>query len=49
MQAAPSTEPAPLAGGPFVTAPVEGTTEVREPRARRAGELPPDHSFIAEP
>ena len=43
------TEPAPLAGGPFVTAPVEGTTEVREPRARRAGDLPPDTTFIAEP
>lgn len=43
------TEPAPLAGGPFVTAPVEGTTEVREPRARRAGDLPPDQAFIAEP
>ncbi|MFM8656672.1 MAG: NADH-quinone oxidoreductase subunit C [Chthoniobacterales bacterium] len=42
------TEPAPLAGGPFVTAPVEGTTEVREPRARRAGDLPPDTTFIAE-
>jgi len=43
------TEPAPLAGGPFVTAPVEGTTEVREPRARRAGDPPPDQAFIAEP
>jgi NADH-quinone oxidoreductase subunit C len=43
------TEAAPLAGGPFVTAPVEGTTEVREPRARRAGDLPPDKAFIAEP
>ena len=43
------TEPAPLAGGPFVTAPVDGTTEVREPRARRAGDLPPDRGFIAEP
>ena len=43
------TEPAPLAGGPFVTAPVEGTTEVREPRARRAGDLPPEQTFIAEP
>lgn len=43
------TEPAPLAGGPFVTAPVEGTTEVREPRARRAGDIPPDQAFIAEP
>jgi NADH-quinone oxidoreductase subunit C len=26
--------PAPLAGGPFVTAPSTGTTEVREPRSR---------------
>jgi NADH-quinone oxidoreductase subunit C len=43
------TEPAPLAGGPFVTAPVDGTTEVREPRARRAGDLPPEQAFIAEP
>ncbi len=43
------TEPAPLAGGPFVTAPVEGTTEVREPRARRAGDRPPGGTFIAEP
>jgi NADH-quinone oxidoreductase subunit C len=43
------TEPAPLAGGPFVTAPVDGTTEVREPRARRAGDLPPAQTFIAEP
>lgn len=43
------TEPAPLAGGPFVTTPVEGTTEVREPRARRAGDLPPEQTFIAEP
>lgn len=43
------TEPAPLAGGPFVTAPVDGTTEVREPRARRAGDVPPGKGFIAEP
>lgn len=43
------TEPAPLGGGPFVTAPVDGTTEVREPRARRAGDLPPDEAFLAEP
>lgn len=43
------TEPAPLAGGPFVTAPVAGGTDVREPRARRAGDLPPDTAFIAEP
>ena len=31
------TEVAPLAGGPFVTIPTEGNTEVREPRARIAG------------
>jgi NADH-quinone oxidoreductase subunit C len=43
------TEPAPLAGGPFVTSAVEGTTEVREPRARRAGDQPPGTDFIAEP
>lgn len=43
------TEPAPLAGGPFVTTPVEGTTEVREPRARRPGDLPPGQAFTAEP
>ncbi len=42
------TEPAPLAGGPFVTAPVEGTTEVREPRARRAGDTPPGADFNSE-
>ncbi len=40
---------APLAGGPFVTAPTDGTTQVREPRARHAGELPPRDKFIAEP
>lgn len=43
------TEPAPLAGGPFVTVPTEGTTQVREPRARRAGDEPPRDKFIAEP
>lgn len=43
------TNPAPLAGGPFVTAPTHGTTQVREPRARRPGDLPPEKSFIAEP
>lgn len=40
---------APLAGGPFVTAPTSGNTQVREPRARPAGELPPSNTFIAEP
>lgn len=43
------SEPAPLGGGPFVTVPAAGTTEVREPRARRAGEIPPETGFIAEP
>lgn len=40
---------APLAGGPFVTAASDGTTQVREPRARHAGELEPREKFIAEP
>lgn len=43
------SEPAPLAGGPFVSIPTEGTTQVREPRARHAGEVPPAEKFIAEP
>jgi NADH-quinone oxidoreductase subunit C len=43
------TDAAPLAGGPFVTEPTEGTTLVREPRARRPGDLPPKKPFIAEP
>jgi len=43
------TEVAPLAGGPFVTAPTTGNTQVREPRARHAGELPVTEKFIAEP
>lgn len=43
------TEVAPLAGGPFVTIPTEGNTEVREPRARHAGEIPTAATFIAEP
>lgn len=43
------SEPAPLDGGPFVTVPTTGTTEVREPRARRAGDEPPQGTFIAEP
>jgi NADH-quinone oxidoreductase subunit C len=43
------TEPAPLAGGPFVTVPTDGTTQVREPRARHAGELLLPEKFIAEP
>ena len=43
------TRLAPLEGGPFVTAPTDGTTQVREPRARHVGELPPTEKFIAEP
>lgn len=43
------THTAPLAGGPFVTSPTSGNTQVREPRARPAGELPPSNTFIAEP
>ena len=43
------SEPAPLAGGPFVSIPTDGTTQVREPRARHAGEVPPAEKFIAEP
>ncbi|MFY8216050.1 MAG: NADH-quinone oxidoreductase subunit C [Chthoniobacterales bacterium] len=43
------TEVAPLAGGPFVTSPTTGNTQVREPRARHAGELPVSEKFIAEP
>ncbi len=40
---------APLEGGPFVTTPTEGTTQVREPRARRAGDAPTHGKFLAEP
>jgi NADH-quinone oxidoreductase subunit C len=43
------SEPAPLAGGPFVTVPTDGTTQVREPRARHAGDLLLPEKFIAEP
>ena len=43
------TEVAPLAGGPFVTVPTDGTTQVREPRARHAGDLPRAEKFIEEP
>lgn len=43
------TAPAPLQGGPFVTAPTDGTTQVREPRARYLPPLPPKDKFIAEP
>lgn len=43
------SDPAPLAGGPFVTVPTDGTTQVREPRARHAGDLAPREKFLAEP
>jgi NADH-quinone oxidoreductase subunit C len=43
------TQPAPLAGGPFVTVATDGGTQVREPRARRAGDELPREKFIAEP
>jgi NADH-quinone oxidoreductase subunit C len=43
------TDIAPLAGGPFVTVPTDGTTQVREPRARREGDELPREKFIAEP
>ncbi len=43
------TNVAPLAGGPFVTAPTDGTTQVREPRARHLPPAPPKDKFIAEP
>lgn len=40
---------APLAGGPFVTVPTDGNTQVREPRAHQAGEHPRPEKFIEEP
>jgi NADH-quinone oxidoreductase subunit C len=43
------TSVAPLQGGPFVTAPTDGTTQVREPRAHHLPPLPPKEKFIAEP
>jgi len=43
------SDAAPLAGGPFVTVPTDGTTQVREPRARHAGEVPRPEKFIEEP
>jgi NADH-quinone oxidoreductase subunit C len=43
------TEVVPLDGGPFVTVPTDGNTQVREPRARHAAELPPTGKFIEEP
>ena len=44
-----TTEVAPLEGGPFVTVPSSGTSQVREPRAKRVGDTPPEERFIAEP
>lgn len=35
------TNPAPLAGGPFVSLPTDGITQAREPRARSAGDVAP--------
>ena len=43
------TEAAPLAGGPFVTIPTEGNTQVREPRARHVRDFQTSATFIAEP
>ncbi len=43
------SEVAPLAGGPFVTVPTTGTTQVREPRARHAGDAVHPPQFIEEP
>jgi NADH-quinone oxidoreductase subunit C len=43
------TDTAPLEGGPFVTAPVAGNTQVREPRARPAGTPVPREQFPPEP
>lgn len=43
------TDAAPIAGGPFVTAPLHGTAIAREPRARRAGDIPPGSTPDAEP
>lgn len=42
------TNQAPLAGGPFVTVPTTGTTQVREPRARHAPDLPPEETSVEE-
>ncbi len=43
------SDSAPLAGGPFVTSPTTGNTQVREPRARHPEEPPEVGKFIAEP
>lgn len=40
---------APLQGGPFVSTPSPGNTQVREPRHRSAESLPFEKTFIAEP
>ena len=40
---------APLAGGPFVTVPTDGTTQAREPRARHAGDPPRLGKLIEKP
>ncbi len=49
MEEVAFTDVAPLAGGPFVTVPTTGNTQVREPRARHAGDEPVHEKFIAEP
>lgn len=43
------SDPAPLAGGPFVSVPTDGNTQVREPRARNAADIPTAEKFLAEP
>ncbi|MBX9743284.1 MAG: NADH-quinone oxidoreductase subunit C [Chthoniobacterales bacterium] len=43
------SQEAPLQGGPFVSSPSSGNTQVREPRYRSAENLPPQETFIAEP
>ncbi|MEI6035024.1 MAG: NADH-quinone oxidoreductase subunit C [Verrucomicrobiae bacterium] len=43
------SEVAPLAGGPFVTVPTDGTTQEREPRARHAGEAFRSEKILGAP
>lgn len=43
------SDEAPLQGGPFVSSPGEGTTQVREPRHRTIDGISLKQSFIAEP
>lgn len=43
------TDVAPLAGGPFVTVPGEGNTQVREPRSREPQDRLDPPKFIPEP